>query len=80
MGKSISSLHQIIIPSTNKRPQCYLIPYVNTLLSCSILGRKWTIKKYLAAFSIDTQGKILYTSTHKKAVLITNLLHYHPIS
>jgi hypothetical protein len=42
----------------------------------SILGLKGTTSTSWAAFSIGTQGKIPYTSTHKKGVLISPSLFY----
>ncbi len=69
--RRIPSLHPICAPSTYKRPQRYLPPHVNTLPPCPVLGLKRTTTTSWAAFSINTQGKIPYTSTHKKGVLIT---------
>jgi len=76
----IPSFRQIRTPFTNKRPQRYLPPHVNTLppslysLSADRqVGLKGTTTTSWAAFPIDTQGKIPYTSAHKKGVLITQI-------
>ena len=60
--------------STSKWPRCSLPPHVTTPPPRSVLGLKGIPTTSWAAFFIDTQGKIAYTSTHKKGVLI----HYAP--
>ena len=62
--------------STSKWPRCSLPPHVTTPPPRSVLGLKGIPTTSWAAFFIDTQGKIAYTSTHKKGVLIHKGMMY----